>query len=132
VWECIRAWPSSRGFPNPNQAPTAEVSLQWYHFRASGGQGRECVFRLTNAGGASYGDAWSGYCSAASYDRKHWFRVPTAYDEATGELAIAHTPEANVCYYAVRTHPTLHYCTASTARRRDTLECSCCSEGGLL
>ena len=31
---------------------------------------------------------------------------------------------------AARTHATPHHCTASTARRRDTLECTCCSEGG--
>jgi hypothetical protein len=31
---------------------------------------------------------------------------------------------------AARTHPTRHGYTASTARRRDTLECTCCSEGG--
>jgi hypothetical protein len=29
-----------------------------------------------------------------------------------------------------RTHPTRHRYTASTPRRRDTLECTCCSEGG--
>jgi hypothetical protein len=28
------------------------------------------------------------------------------------------------------TRPTPHRCTAFTARRRDTLECTCCSEGG--
>jgi hypothetical protein len=30
------------------------------------------------------------------------------------------------------TRPTPHRCTASTARRRDTLECTCCYEGGYM
>ena len=31
--------------------------------------------------------------TCASYDRKHWFRVPTAYDSHHGVLLIKHKPE---------------------------------------
>jgi len=37
----------------------------------------------------------SVYCAqtCASYDRKHWFRVPTHYDSQHGVLLIKHKPE---------------------------------------
>lgn len=31
--------------------------------------------------------------ACASYDRKHWFRVPTKFDEEKGDLVIEHEPE---------------------------------------
>jgi murein tripeptide amidase MpaA len=72
--------------------------MQWYHFRVAGARGQACTFRIINAAAAAYPSAWSGYQSAASYDRKSWFRVPTTYEE--GELRIAHTPAHDLVWYA--------------------------------
>jgi murein tripeptide amidase MpaA len=71
---------------------------QWFAFRARGLRGKPARVALLNAGEATYPDAFDGYRAAASYDRKRWFRVPTAYD---GEaLVIEHTPKADDVVYA--------------------------------
>lgn len=71
---------------------------QWFYFRLTGAQGEACRLRLTNAGAASYVEGFKGYSAVASYDRDHWFRVPTEFD---GEnLVICHRPEQNAIYYA--------------------------------
>lgn len=55
---------------------------QWFHFRADRlSLGSLHCFSLVNAAQASYSEAWDGYQAVASYDRKHWFRLPTRYDE---------------------------------------------------
>jgi len=41
---------------------------------------------------------WPGYRAVASYDRVHWFRVPTSFDGRV--LTIDHTPEFDSIYYA--------------------------------
>uniref|UniRef100_A0A7S0R6R8 Peptidase M14 domain-containing protein n=1 Tax=Pyramimonas obovata TaxID=1411642 RepID=A0A7S0R6R8_9CHLO len=86
--------------PEPFCETDSRAHFQWYYFRASGVRSKSCKFRVKNAGDASYEPGWQGYNSTASYDRQHWFRVPTTYDEETGELCIEHTPEKDVCYYA--------------------------------
>ncbi len=72
--------------------------FQWFFFRASGVGNQALRMRLQNAGAASFTDGWKNYAAVASYDRKHWFRVPTSY--ADGELTIEHTPAADAVYYA--------------------------------
>eukprot|EP00854_Cymbomonas_tetramitiformis_P011460 gene11460-13545_t len=60
-------------------------------------QGKIFVF----VGNVSYPDAYIGYQSCASYDRKYWFRVPdTVYNKTNGELCFEHTPVQDLCYYA--------------------------------
>lgn len=71
---------------------------QWFYFRLQGACGTGCTMRIVNAGDASYPDGWRDYKAVASYDRQHWFRVPTAYDN--GVLTISHTPEQDSIYYA--------------------------------
>ncbi|MGN6389558.1 MAG: M14 family metallopeptidase [Burkholderiaceae bacterium] len=71
---------------------------QWFHFRLQGARDVPCTIRLVNAGQTSYSDGWPDYRAAASYDRAHWFRVPTRYDGQT--LTIAHTPERDSVWYA--------------------------------
>lgn len=66
-----------------------QLSPQWFNFRVSGVRGRPLELHLTNAGGASYPNAWHGYNACASYDLDTWFRVPTAFDAASGERARA-------------------------------------------
>ncbi len=75
-----------------------EDHYQWFHYRVTGAEGNALTMHLVNAAGASYPGGWRDYRAVASYDRVHWFRVPTRYDGV--ELAIEHTPERSVVYYA--------------------------------
>jgi len=73
---------------------------QWFHFKASGVQGRECRFSITNCKETSYPDAWEGYNTCASFDAERWFRVPTEYDPTTGTLSWALTPDSADVWFA--------------------------------
>jgi len=86
--------------------------FQWFHFRATGGRGTDCAFRIENAGAASYPRGWEGYQAVASYDREDWFRVPTDY--ADGVLTIRHTPDRDSVYYT-------YFAPYSEERGRDFL-----------
>ncbi len=70
---------------------------QWFHFRVSGVAQQALTLRLLNAGECTYAAGWEGYQALASYDRQHWFRVPTAYDGQV--LTISHTPDCDSVYY---------------------------------
>ncbi|MFT2112303.1 M14-type cytosolic carboxypeptidase [Marinomonas sp. 2405UD68-3] len=72
--------------------------LQWFYFRLQGGMEQQCHIHLVNADQAAYPTAWDGYQAVASYDREHWFRVPTEYKD--GSLIISHEPEQDSIYYA--------------------------------
>jgi len=72
--------------------------LQWFYFRLQGARDQECVMRFLNAGQATYPQGWKNYQTVASYDRQHWFRVPTTYDGSV--LTVRHTPEHDSVYYA--------------------------------
>ena len=77
---------------------TNSEHYQWFHFRLAGMQGQPVKMRIVNANGASYPEGYDGYNTVASYDREHWFRVPSSYNGT--ELTIEHTPEYNAVYYA--------------------------------
>jgi murein tripeptide amidase MpaA len=71
---------------------------QWFHFKLHNTEYAEHVMHLTNAGKSAYVDGWKDYQAVASYDRQHWFRVPTEFD---GEnLTITFTPEYDATYFA--------------------------------
>ncbi|HZW20463.1 M14 family metallopeptidase [Noviherbaspirillum sp.] len=72
--------------------------LQWFYFRLQGARGEPCVMKLLNASQAAFPDGWKNYRAVASYDRKTWFRIPTAYDGKA--LTLTHTPERESVYYA--------------------------------
>ena len=72
--------------------------FQWFYFRVSGVQSKQCLIRIVNAGEASYTKGWEGYRAVASYDKEYWFRVDTYYEE--GELCIQHQPAYDAVYYA--------------------------------
>ncbi len=57
--------------------------LQWFYFRAVGLLGRENRFHIVNAGDTTYPAGWENYNVVCSYDRQHWFRVPSDYDGKT-------------------------------------------------
>lgn len=73
---------------------------QWYHFKASNVKGRECTFRILNAGECSYPAGFEGYRSCCSYDRQTWFRVPTEYSVKDGVLTISLTPQCDNVWFA--------------------------------
>jgi murein tripeptide amidase MpaA len=71
---------------------------QWFHFRLSGAREIACTLRFENAGACTYPQGWKDYRAVASYDRKHWFRVPTTYDGSV--MTIEHTPRHDAVWYA--------------------------------
>ena len=71
---------------------------QWFYFRLQGAQGQACSMRILNAGEAAYPDGWKDYQAVASYDRLHWFRVPTRYDGQV--MTIEYTPGMDSLYFA--------------------------------
>ncbi len=71
---------------------------QWFHFRVQGAAATPLVLAFTNAGACTYVEGWRDYRAVASYDRTHWFRVPTRFDGTT--MTVEHTPERDSVYYA--------------------------------
>lgn len=55
--------------------------FQWFNFRMEGDIGEQYVLSIVNAGDASYLEGWNNYQAVASYDREHWFRLPTSYQD---------------------------------------------------
>ena len=60
--------------------------FQWFNFRIDGEVGEQYILNILNAGEASYLEGWDNYQAVASYDRQHWFRLPTFYKD--GKLTI--------------------------------------------
>lgn len=75
-----------------------DAHFQWFHFRVSGVRDVALTLTIENAGAASYPKGWEGYRACASYDRNHWFRVPTDY--ADGQLRITFRPKNDAVYFA--------------------------------
>jgi murein tripeptide amidase MpaA len=71
---------------------------QWFHFRVHGARGTPLAMTFANAGACTYVDGWRDYRAVASYDRAHWFRVPTSFDG--NSMVVSHTPERDSVYYA--------------------------------
>ncbi len=71
---------------------------QWFHFRLSDARGVACTLAFRNAGACTYPVGWKDYRVVASYDRAHWFRVPTRYDGTV--MTVEHTPERDAVWYA--------------------------------
>ena len=53
---------------------------QWFHFKLNNTDRCEHTLHLMNAGTSAYTEGWTDYQAVASYDREHWFRVPTEFD----------------------------------------------------
>lgn len=60
--------------------------FQWFNFKLNGTIGVHYQLHILNADKASYPEGWENYQAAASYDREHWFRLPTRYEN--GRLTI--------------------------------------------
>jgi murein tripeptide amidase MpaA len=59
---------------------TPSEFLQWFHFRVSGAEQGGARLRVVNAGATTYANGWRDYRAVASWDRRRWERVPTAFD----------------------------------------------------
>jgi murein tripeptide amidase MpaA len=71
---------------------------QWFHFKLSNVDYVEHILKISNAGKSAYVEGWHNYQAVASYDRVHWFRVPTSFDGTN--LIINFTPEYDSTYFA--------------------------------
>ncbi|WP_440876738.1 M14 family metallopeptidase [Thalassotalea sp. PLHSN55] len=85
---------------------------QWFHFKLHNTDRCQHTLNITNAGKAAYVEGWENYQAVASYDREHWFRVPTQYDGNT--LSITLTPEYDSVYFA-------YFCPYSYERHQDLI-----------
>ncbi|REL27024.1 hypothetical protein DXX93_10935 [Thalassotalea euphylliae] len=72
--------------------------FQWFHFKLHNNERVEHHIRIVNAGQSAYVEGWQDYQAVASYDREHWFRVPTEFDGQ--ELKITFMPEFDSVYFA--------------------------------
>ncbi|WLP93908.1 M14-type cytosolic carboxypeptidase [Psychrobacter sp. M13] len=75
--------------------------FQWFNFRLTGQVGEQCVLNIVNAGEAAYAKGWDDYQAVASFDRQHWFRLPTSYKN--GILTIVANMECEtiqIAYFA--------------------------------
>ena len=59
---------------------TPSEFLQWFHFRVSGAEQAGARLRIVNAGATTYANGWRDYRAVASWDRRRWERMPTAFD----------------------------------------------------
>lgn len=88
-----------------------EEFFQWFNFRLSGEVGEQYVLNIMNAGEASYLAGWENYQAVASYDREHWFRLPTSYKDGkltiTAELACESIQIAYFAPYSYERHQDL-------------------------
>lgn len=75
----------------------ASEFAQWFHFRLQGAAGLPVCLRFLNAGNSAYPD-WRAYRVVASYDRRHWFRIPTEFDGQVMSASV--TPVSNSLYFA--------------------------------
>ncbi len=78
-----------------------------FHFRASGLRGVACTFRIMNAGDTmgtrlpgrdDVENAFTNTGPVASYDRQHWFRVPSNFDGQVYGFTI--TPDYDLVHFA--------------------------------
>ena len=75
--------------------------FQWFNFRVEGEVGEQYILNIINAGQSSYVEGWENYQAVASYDRQHWFRLPTFYKD--GKLTIVAEMECEtiqIAYFA--------------------------------
>ena len=78
---------------------------QWFYYRLTGARGQATTMTFVNAAAAAdvkdtsgMPDTWEDYQVLASYDRRHWFRIPTDYDHETLRCRI--TPEYDSVFFA--------------------------------
>jgi len=60
--------------------------FQWFNFKLDGTVGDVHKLNIMDVATSSYPEGWENYQAVASYDRQHWFRLPTQYKD--GNLTI--------------------------------------------
>ena len=73
--------------------------LQWFHFRVSGGEQSGARLRIVNAGGTTYPGGWRDYRAVASWDRRRWERLPTAFDGKVMTIELPPAPGPSYLAY---------------------------------
>ncbi|WP_024679327.1 M14-type cytosolic carboxypeptidase [Pseudomonas syringae] len=69
---------------------TQSAHFQWFHFKVDGlNVGQTYGLSLSNASESTFNSAWTGYNAVASYDHKHWFRVPSNFDGKALNFSLA-------------------------------------------
>ena len=76
----------------------ASEFAQWFHFCLQGAAGQAVSLRFLNAGQCAYAKGWVDYRVVASYDRQHWFRIPTQFDGQVMRAEI--TPATHSVFFA--------------------------------
>jgi murein tripeptide amidase MpaA len=76
----------------------ASEFAQWFHFRLQGAAGLPVTMHFADMDKTAYPPGWQNYRAVASYDRQHWFRVPTECDGKT--MTVRMTPMAQSVYLA--------------------------------
>jgi murein tripeptide amidase MpaA len=98
--------------------------FQWFHFRVSGGKGRELVLRITGLNACAYPGGWPDYRACVSEDRQFWSRTETSWDEKAdgGTLTIRYTPTSDVAWFA-------YFAPYSIERHHDLIAEAALAEG---
>jgi murein tripeptide amidase MpaA len=98
--------------------------FQWFHFRVSGGKGRELELRIGGLKAAAYPMGWPGYRACVSEDRQYWTRAETTWDDTLegGSLTIRYKPASDVCWFA-------YFVPYSIERHHDLVADAAASEG---
>ncbi len=81
---------------------TRSEFLQWFHFRVCGAERDGARLRIVNAGQTTYAGGWRDYRAVASWDRRFWERVETAFD---GEVMTIDLPPASGPSYVAYFEP---------------------------
>ncbi len=76
--------------------------FQWFHFRVSGGKGRELVLHITGLNKSAFAGGWPGYRACVSEDRLDWERTETTWDGNVdgGTLTIRYTSTSDIAWFA--------------------------------
>lgn len=76
--------------------------FQWFHFRVSGGKGRELTLRITGLNGSAYPRGWPNYNAAVSEDLITWTRARSRWEEnrEDGTLTINYRPSGDLAWFA--------------------------------
>ncbi len=97
---------------------------QWFHFRVSGGAGRELELKITGLNHSAYPRGWPDYNACVSEDREYWGRATSRFDSAEeeGTLTIRYAPASDICYFA-------YFAPYSMERHHDLIAEAAASEG---
>ncbi|MDE8651404.1 M14 family metallopeptidase [Novosphingobium album (ex Liu et al. 2023)] len=103
--------------------------FQWFHFRVTGGRGRELVLRITGLNESAYPMGWPHYRARVSEDRDHWGQAETTWDKERegGTLTIRHTPASDIAWFAYFAPYSIerHHDLVARAARAGGVACRC-------